>query len=104
MTVIETQARSIFLAALERAPDKWPAFLDKACGSDADVRARVDQLLQAHQLMGSIHRGDPELLGDCPRIRGVSRISLCSLRFKVFGDLEAGVGAHGPLTPHARCW
>jgi tetratricopeptide (TPR) repeat protein len=62
MTVIETQARSIFLAALERAPDQWPAFLDEACGSDADVRARVDQLLQAHQLMGSIHRGDPALL------------------------------------------
>src|SRR5262245_61582518 len=57
MTAIEDQARTIFLAALERAPDEWPAFLDEACGDKAEVRARVDQLLMAHQAMGSIHVG-----------------------------------------------
>src|SRR5262249_36450412 len=49
------QARSIFLAALERAPDQWSAFLDEACSNSGELRARVDQLLHAHQAMGSIH-------------------------------------------------
>src|SRR5262249_3376883 len=59
MNAIEDQARSIFLAALERAADQWPAFLDEACGSHAELRARIEQLLQAHQAMGSIHGGSP---------------------------------------------
>src|SRR5262249_27338072 len=57
MIVIEDQARSLFLAALERAPDQWPAFLDESCGANAELRARVDQLLHPHQGMGSIHGG-----------------------------------------------
>src|SRR5690349_1816164 len=57
MIAIEDQARSIFLVALERAPDHWPTFLGEACGDNAELRARVDQLLHAHQAMGSIHRG-----------------------------------------------
>jgi RNA polymerase sigma factor (TIGR02999 family) len=51
MTAVEDRARTILLAALERAPDQRPAFLDEACG-DADVRARVDQLLCAHDALG----------------------------------------------------
>src|SRR6202008_2867029 len=47
----------IFLAALERGSEQWPAFLDQACGGDADVRARVDQLLVAHPAMGRIRSG-----------------------------------------------
>src|SRR5262245_39508611 len=57
MTASEDQARSLFLAALERAPDHWPAFLDETCGENAELRARVEQLLHAHQAMGSIHGG-----------------------------------------------
>jgi tetratricopeptide (TPR) repeat protein len=57
MNALEEHARSLFLAAVERAPDEWPAFLDQACGADAELRARVDQLLHAHQAMGSIHGG-----------------------------------------------
>jgi WD40 repeat protein/serine/threonine protein kinase len=56
MTATEDRARSIFLAALDRPPDAWPAFLDEACGSDAELRARVSQLLHAHQAIGSIHQ------------------------------------------------
>src|SRR5262245_39288815 len=59
MAAIEDQARSIFLAALERESEQWPAFLAQACGGNADVRARVDQLLDAHQAMGSICSGGP---------------------------------------------
>jgi serine/threonine protein kinase len=59
MTAIENQARSVFLAALEHAPEGWPAFLDEACGANPELRARVEQLLHAHQAMGSIHGGAP---------------------------------------------
>jgi tetratricopeptide (TPR) repeat protein len=58
MTASEDQARALFLAALERATDLWPAFLDEACGNSPELRSRVEQLLQAHQAMGSIHGGD----------------------------------------------
>jgi serine/threonine-protein kinase len=57
MTAIEEHARSLFLAALGQAPDQWPAFLEGACVDHAELRARVEQLLQAHQALGSIHGG-----------------------------------------------
>src|SRR5262249_54961027 len=44
--------------ALERQPDQWPAYLDDACAGNAELRAQVNELLEAHQAMGSIH-GDP---------------------------------------------
>jgi serine/threonine protein kinase/tetratricopeptide (TPR) repeat protein len=62
MTIIDEHARSIFLAAMEREPCQWPTFLDEACAGNAEMRARVDQLLQAHQAMGSIDGGG----GDAP--------------------------------------
>src|ERR687885_611313 len=55
MTATEDRARSIFLAALDRPPEAWPALLDEACGGDAELRARVGRLLHAHQAIGSIH-------------------------------------------------
>src|SRR5262249_48598813 len=60
MTVIEEQARSIFLACLERAPEQWPAFLDQTCSDNPELRTRVEQLLKAHQAIGSIHIGATE--------------------------------------------
>src|SRR5262245_41970574 len=60
MTAIDQQARSIFLAALDRAPEQWPAFLDEACGANAELQARAERLLHAHQALGSIHgAGEP---------------------------------------------
>ena len=47
MPVDASAAKSIFLAALER-PDH-AAYLDSACAGDADIRARVDELLKAHE-------------------------------------------------------
>jgi eukaryotic-like serine/threonine-protein kinase len=66
MTAIEEQVRAIFLAALERAPDQWPTFLDEASGGNAEMRARVEQLLQSHQAMGSIHAGASTATVDQP--------------------------------------
>jgi len=57
MNPTEDHAKSIFLAALERDPDQWPAYLDEACGGDAPMRARVEELLRAHREMGSIDEG-----------------------------------------------
>jgi tetratricopeptide (TPR) repeat protein len=57
MSAIEDHARSLFLGALERAPELWPAFLSESCGANTELRARVDQLLQAHIALGSIHGG-----------------------------------------------
>jgi serine/threonine protein kinase len=57
MIAIEDRARAVFLAALEREPDQWPAYLDEACAENAELRARVNELLDAHQAMGTIHSG-----------------------------------------------
>jgi serine/threonine protein kinase/tetratricopeptide (TPR) repeat protein len=51
-TVLEDDVRLIFMQALEREPDQWAEFLNMACPSDPELRARVDELLQAHGQMG----------------------------------------------------
>src|SRR5262245_30278939 len=71
MTTIVSQARSVFLAALGVGPDQWAAFLDEACGDNAELRAHAEQLLHAHQAMGSIHgggAGEPGATSDEPPI------------------------------------
>src|SRR5262245_46139283 len=66
MTAIEQQARALFLAALDREPAKWPAFLDEACAGHVELRARVEQLLIAHQEVGSIHAAAPSAAENPP--------------------------------------
>jgi WD40 repeat protein/serine/threonine protein kinase len=39
---------SIFAAAITKTPEERGAFLDDACGSDQELRARVEALLEAH--------------------------------------------------------
>ena len=47
-------AEAIFFAALEKTtPEQRAAYLDEACGNDADLRRRVDRLLAAHPQVGS---------------------------------------------------
>jgi serine/threonine protein kinase len=46
--------RDLFIAALERdSPAEREAYLAQACGSDADLRRRVDRLLRLHADAGS---------------------------------------------------
>ncbi len=48
-------AKSIFIQAIQSQPqDRWPSFLDEACGGDAELRGEVELLLEAHVEMGSI--------------------------------------------------
>jgi serine/threonine protein kinase len=56
MAIDAEKVRTVFLAAIEGHPaERWPAFLDVACGDDAGLRARVERLLEAHQALGTIH-------------------------------------------------
>lgn len=41
------QVDELFYAALERTPEERPAFLDQACGVDAELRREVESLLAA---------------------------------------------------------
>ncbi len=61
--------REIFLAALEKtSPSERKVFLDRACGNDAALRARVESLLRHHSedsfleepAMGAENRPSPE--------------------------------------------
>src|SRR5262245_1373737 len=50
------QAKAVFLAAIEEhAPERWPAFLEQACGGDGQLRAEVEKLLRARSELGSFH-------------------------------------------------
>ena len=40
--------KDVFSSALEHGPEARAAFIDGACGADAELRAEVDSLLQAH--------------------------------------------------------
>src|SRR5262245_38515285 len=52
------QVRSLFLAAVENHnPARWSAFLDDACGANADLRCRVEALLAAHRQANSLLDG-----------------------------------------------
>src|SRR5262245_51263669 len=44
--------QAIFAAALEQDADHRAAFLDEACGTDADLRQRIDNLLKHHDQAG----------------------------------------------------
>src|SRR5437868_5967646 len=56
---------SLYFAALEKPPAERPAFLDAACGGDADMRARVERLLAAESKVGSFLDG-PAATADIP--------------------------------------
>jgi serine/threonine protein kinase/tetratricopeptide (TPR) repeat protein len=48
------QIKSLFLEAVEgHAPDQWPAFLDRACAGQPELRRGVEALLQAHEEVGT---------------------------------------------------
>ena len=51
---------SIFLAALEKgSAEERAAYLDQACGKDAELRLRVERLLSAHPKVGSFLQAPP---------------------------------------------
>ena len=45
-------AEAIFFAALDRPPADRAAFLDQACAGDADLRGRIEKMLDAQSHLG----------------------------------------------------
>jgi WD40 repeat protein/serine/threonine protein kinase/tetratricopeptide (TPR) repeat protein len=90
MAESSNQAKSIFLAAIERhTPGEWPAFLDQACAGDALLRGRVERLLHARALMGSFHEATRPAFGCVPAERLGSRIGPYKLMEQIG---EGGMG------------
>jgi hypothetical protein len=52
MSQVEQREEAIFEAALKLPADERAAFLDQTCGSDVDLRRRVDVLLSAFERAG----------------------------------------------------
>ena len=48
----ERRLEEIFSAARELPPQQRAAFLEQACGGDADLRRQADSLLAAHDQAG----------------------------------------------------
>jgi len=47
--------RDIFLEAIEKeSPEERRSFLDRTCGEDAQLRSRLDLLLQSHEHPNSL--------------------------------------------------
>jgi tetratricopeptide (TPR) repeat protein/serine/threonine protein kinase len=73
-------AEAVFFAALAKVdPADRAAYLNEACGNDADLRRQVDRLLAAHPQVGSFLHEDaaahPSPLGGVGReVRGVATV------------------------------
>ncbi|MFN0179902.1 MAG: tetratricopeptide repeat protein [Gemmatimonadales bacterium] len=89
----ETWSRmeAVFFGALELAIEDRPAFLDRACGGDAALRAEVEAVLAAHQSVGGTRDTDrllsPEATGPGAGLPAGTRIGAY--------QIEAMVGRGG---------
>src|SRR5271166_5665482 len=78
MPVDPMHVKSLFLAAVEKAPEQRAAFLDEACAANADLRRRVEELLSAHEEPGS------------PLAPGPQNTAVYSGSFEGVGSVVAG--------------
>ena len=61
MNGARTDAKAIFLEALDcHGADDLMRFLEQACGADAALRSRVEELLRAHRDAGAFLGGQQE--------------------------------------------
>ncbi len=58
MSQPDPRIQPLFLAALELPPQRRGEFLDSQCGQDAELRRRLDQLLEAHLASGFLQASD----------------------------------------------
>src|SRR4029453_14878599 len=79
------QVEEIFQAALDRDPLSRVAFLDVACGGDAELRREVESLLSAHHSddrlleSGALKHAARDLAGDMPRLSSGKRLGAYEL-------------------------
>src|SRR5438093_13141516 len=58
MSDVKADAKAIFLEALDcQGADELRRFLEQACGSDAALRTRVEELMRAHRDAGAFLGG-----------------------------------------------
>ncbi|HMC11777.1 MAG TPA: hypothetical protein VKH44_10820 [Pirellulaceae bacterium] len=97
-------AKTIFLRAIERqSPENWEAYLDEACGNDAPLRSRVEQLLAAHEELGSFRDEAPAIARtiDAERL-GAEGLPLRKLPASPWAWSSASIRARKPASgPHA---
>jgi eukaryotic-like serine/threonine-protein kinase len=73
MNDIQADAKTIFLEALDyNGPDELRRFLEQACGSDAALRMRVEELLRAHRDAGAFLGGGERQGATCAPPRAES--------------------------------
>jgi len=53
------QVKGVLQEALELGAEQRPAFLDRECGADAELRCEVESLLSSHRQLGSGFLGQP---------------------------------------------
>ena len=95
MAVDPARAKSLFLEASDLAsPEERAAYLDRECGGDAELRARVEALLAADDGAGPIREPDTTGVSE-PQRPNPSRAS----RASVLGDARRTVGP--ATTPEA---
>ena len=85
------QIDRLFDAALDVAPNERDAFLDQACGPDAELRVRIRTLLDAHEHSGGFLQSPAVelaavLLDDAPTVHVPERVG----PFRVIRELGAG--------------
>jgi len=81
--------KRIFSEAIELPPEDRPAFLEKACVEDPDLRAEIERLILDHDADEPLLRGAPEGLAVPPQ----QLIGLSMGRYKLIE--EVGRGAAG---------
>jgi eukaryotic-like serine/threonine-protein kinase len=58
MNALEARARTIFMKALEHSGEEALSYLDAECAGDAELRLKVDRLLEAHREISSSEQDD----------------------------------------------
>ena len=92
------QVKSIFQAALEHDPGSRPAFLDKACGGDANLRMEIDSLIDSHESAGSFIELPAFQAAADLIVSGMAESTISTLRRKLGADPVVGwlVCVNGP--------